>query len=102
MSVNLNTEIFLLDGQRFRATLPGLSRGITHSACVGRGDIVVVAGVRMSIASITHYWERGGSPIAPVSVAQAVISEPVTPEQLGQLREAGFQIEDVPVELQPV
>ena len=67
------------------------SRGITHSAVIGAGDIVDFSGIHAKITQVVHKHAAAATPeIAPNSVAYATC-DPLTDREIEVLIGHGFR-----------
>ncbi len=95
MSVNLELAVEFEGGGAANLFLSRFSAGITHSASVVKGETVIFPnGVSAEIAEILHHWQPTGSDVAPVSVAFAEATEPITQEQWDKFLALGFVAPD--------
>jgi hypothetical protein len=61
------------------------SQGITHSAVVSKGDVIVFGDVVLWVWKIVHHYQPHGSDVAPVSVALCAPVSDTTTRVRGEL-----------------
>jgi hypothetical protein len=94
MSVNLEASVQKEDGSDTVLLLTGFTRGITHSAQIGVGDVVnlpLTNGRKLAIdiQEIHHDWQQPGSEVAPNSTACGNARVPVKQEDFVYLLNLG-------------
>lgn len=82
-----------VEGQYRVGMIPRITRGITHSSQISRGDFIdLPGGVTVEVKKITHGWEPTNSERAPGSVAFSIVEDDfeITAEQWKALLDAGM------------